>query len=306
MRKLIIASVGLVLLAISAGAGAQDIDSDIAGAENAAAVARARLDSLEAEIGLLRAELHEVEGAENRLIRSILNSERHQQVLWAHLQDARQVLAQRAAAAYQVGPAATLEILLSVTSPSELASAQAYTQRAFGSDTDLIGTVERARAESETNARYLREQRRALEVEADRVQSIIDGISARLVEAEAVAAQANLVVDELRERKRELEEAARREALRKALLEQASHGGPYTADWDAIAMCESSGNWAANTGNGYWGGLQFHPSTWYGYGGGPFDGKGPFPYNRGQQIAVAEKVLASQGPGAWPHCYRSN
>jgi peptidoglycan hydrolase CwlO-like protein len=304
MRKVIITSFAL-LLAFSATASAQDIDSDIAGAENAAAVARARLDALEAEVGLLRAELHEVEVAENRLIRSILALEEHQRVLWAHLQDARRVLADRAAAAYQVGPAATLEILLSVTSPSELASAQAYTQRAFGSDTQLIHSVEQARVEAETNAKYLREQRRSLEAEARRVQSLIDGISARLTEAEAVAAEANLVVEQLHERKREIEEAARRQAMRQALLDQAAHGGPYHADWDAIAQCEASGNWAANTGNGYWGGLQFHPSTWYAYGGGAFDGKGPFPYGRSEQIVVGERVLASQGPGAWPHCFRS-
>lgn len=76
-------------------------------------------------------------------------------------------------------------------------------------------------------------------------------------------------------------------------------------DWDAIAFCESHGNWATNTGNGYWGGLQFAPSTWFSYGGGPFDGSGPFPYSREEQIAVAERVLAAQGPGAWPSCYRS-
>lgn len=83
-----------------------------------------------------------------------------------------------------------------------------------------------------------------------------------------------------------------------------SSTGSGRADWQAIAACESGGNWAANTGNGYWGGLQFAPGTWFGNGGGPFDGSGPFPYSAGQQIAVAERVLASQGPGAWPHCFR--
>ena len=79
--------------------------------------------------------------------------------------------------------------------------------------------------------------------------------------------------------------------------------GVGTADWFAIAMCESSGRWDLNTGNGFWGGLQFTPSTWFGYGGGPFDGSGPFPYSAGQQIAVAERVLATQGPSAWPNCF---
>lgn len=69
--------------------------------------------------------------------------------------------------------------------------------------------------------------------------------------------------------------------------------------WDAIAQCESGGNWAANTGNGYYGGLQFNPGTWRAYG-----GKGmPHENSREEQIAVAERVRAAEGGyGAWPHC----
>lgn len=73
------------------------------------------------------------------------------------------------------------------------------------------------------------------------------------------------------------------------------------SDWDRLANCESGGNWAINTGNGYHGGLQFSPSTWRAYGGGEF---APFAYQatREQQIAVAERTLAGQGWGAWPAC----
>lgn len=83
--------------------------------------------------------------------------------------------------------------------------------------------------------------------------------------------------------------------------------GPVQAgrpDWYAIAACESGGGWHLNTGNGYWGGLQFAPGTWFANGGGRFDGTGPFPYSPAQQIAVAERVFSSQGPGAWPNCFR--
>lgn len=75
------------------------------------------------------------------------------------------------------------------------------------------------------------------------------------------------------------------------------------AAWDAVAACESSGNWAINTGNGYSGGLQFLPATWRGFGGTAY---APAAYlaTRAQQIAVAEKVLAAQGWGAWPVCSR--
>jgi len=71
--------------------------------------------------------------------------------------------------------------------------------------------------------------------------------------------------------------------------------------WDAVAQCESTGNWSINTGNGFSGGLQFTPSTWAAYGGTQYASSAN-QASKGQQIAVAEKVLASQGPGAWPVC----
>ncbi|WP_277627911.1 transglycosylase family protein [Arsenicicoccus dermatophilus] len=74
-------------------------------------------------------------------------------------------------------------------------------------------------------------------------------------------------------------------------------------NWDAIAQCESGGNWAINTGNGFYGGLQFTRSTWLGFGGGAYAPTANRA-TRAQQIAIAEKVLAVQGPGAWPVCSR--
>ena len=71
-----------------------------------------------------------------------------------------------------------------------------------------------------------------------------------------------------------------------------------TVNWDAIAQCESGGNWGINTGNGFSGGLQFTPSTWAANG-----GRGAASAaSREEQIRVAENVLHSQGIGAWPVC----
>ncbi|WP_269799604.1 LysM peptidoglycan-binding domain-containing protein [Geodermatophilus chilensis] len=72
-------------------------------------------------------------------------------------------------------------------------------------------------------------------------------------------------------------------------------------NWDAVAQCESSGNWAINTGNGYYGGLQFSQSTWAAYGGTEFAPRADLA-TKDQQIAVAERTLDKQGPGAWPTC----
>ena len=74
----------------------------------------------------------------------------------------------------------------------------------------------------------------------------------------------------------------------------------YSVNWDAIAQCESGGNWGISTGNGFSGGLQFTSSTWHANGG----SGSPAGASREEQIRVAENVLHSQGIGAWPVCGR--
>jgi LysM repeat protein len=74
-------------------------------------------------------------------------------------------------------------------------------------------------------------------------------------------------------------------------------------DWSGVAECESSGNWHINTGNGYYGGLQFSSPTWLGHGGGQYAPRADLA-TPAQQIAVAERVLLTQGVGAWPTCGR--
>lgn len=85
-----------------------------------------------------------------------------------------------------------------------------------------------------------------------------------------------------------------------ALVAPAASAAP-DSDWDRLAQCESGGNWGINTGNGYHGGLQFSPGTWNAHGGHEFAPRADLA-SREQQIAVAERVLASQGWGAWPAC----
>jgi LysM repeat protein len=85
---------------------------------------------------------------------------------------------------------------------------------------------------------------------------------------------------------------------------QASSPAPAPAgavNWSAIAACESGGNWAASTGNGFYGGLQFTEQTWLADGGGRYASSANLA-TPAQQIAVAQNVLASQGIGAWPVC----
>ena len=86
-----------------------------------------------------------------------------------------------------------------------------------------------------------------------------------------------------------------------AIVAMALSAGTANADtvnWDAIAQCESGGNWSTNTGNGTSGGLQFKPATWAANGG----VGSPATASREEQIRVAENVAATQGLGAWPDC----
>jgi resuscitation-promoting factor RpfB len=73
---------------------------------------------------------------------------------------------------------------------------------------------------------------------------------------------------------------------------------PSGSVWDKLAECESGGNWSINTGNGYYGGLQFSLSTWRAYGGSGM----PHEASREEQIAIAKKLQADAGWGAWPAC----
>ncbi|MFI0037072.1 transglycosylase family protein [Streptomyces mutabilis] len=81
-------------------------------------------------------------------------------------------------------------------------------------------------------------------------------------------------------------------------------GTAHAADvetWDKVAACESTNDWDINTGNGYYGGLQFTQSTWEAFGGTEYAPRADLA-TKDQQIAIAEKVLDGQGPGAWPVC----
>ncbi|MGN6173006.1 MAG: transglycosylase family protein [Streptosporangiaceae bacterium] len=105
--------------------------------------------------------------------------------------------------------------------------------------------------------------------------------------------------------------AAERAAARQAAQQQQPTAAPAPSqapppasgavNWDAIAQCESGGNWSINTGNGYYGGLQFTQQTWEANGGLSYAPRADLA-SRAAQIAVAEKVYAAGGLGAWPVC----
>ena len=88
-------------------------------------------------------------------------------------------------------------------------------------------------------------------------------------------------------------------AVSTAFAAGSTHADPV--DWEAIAQCESGGNWAADTGNGAYGGLQIRLPTWDANGGGELS---PLPSTGSpqEQVWVGQRIMATQGPGAWPRC----
>ncbi|MEU9996072.1 transglycosylase family protein [Streptomyces sp. NPDC050848] len=90
-------------------------------------------------------------------------------------------------------------------------------------------------------------------------------------------------------------------AVAAPLMTAGTASAATVSEWDKVAQCESGGNWSINTGNGYYGGLQFSSSTWAAFGGTQYAASAD-QASKSQQIAIAEKVLAGQGKGAWPSC----
>ena len=127
------------------------------------------------------------------------------------------------------------------------------------------------------------------------VRALVAELRVQLAAAEIAQVEA----DRAAAAERAAAEQAAREAARAALQPKIENG----EIWDMLAQCESGGNWSINTGNGYYGGLQFHPQTWTGYGGEQYAPRADLA-TKAQQIAIAEKVLARQGWGAWPACSR--
>jgi len=129
-------------------------------------------------------------------------------------------------------------------------------------------------------------------VEADQLRRYAAAVEAQRLADFAAAVEAA----EARARQAEAERAQR--AQRASAAAPAVGGGSV---WDQLAQCESGGNWSMNTGNGFYGGLQFMQSTWVSVGGTRY---APAPHlaSREQQIAAAETLLARSGWGQWPAC----
>ena len=144
---------------------------------------------------------------------------------------------------------------------------------------------------------------------ADDARRKAAAFSAQQSTMQARLQEARTTLVALQERRAAAERAAARPATPRPSSRPATRppAAPPRAtghDWDAVAQCESGGNWSINTGNGYYGGLQFSQSTWEAYGGLAYAPRADLA-TKSEQIAAAERVLAGQGRGAWPTCGRN-
>ena len=234
------------------------------------------------------------------------------------LASARTDLAAFARTSYMLGSTTPgMQALLTSDGPAQMLERAALLAAAGDGRSDLvdrIGVVQRQAADTAALAQATLAQAASLQEQAATALAAADEIETwarqRVVAVQAQQSALQTRLDEARSTVVALQAAARQAAPRPAAPTAATggswSGGPaqVTHDWAAVARCESGGNWSIDTGNGYYGGLQFSQSTWDASGGGAYAPRADLA-TQSQQIAIAEKVLAVQGPGAWPVCGRN-
>ena len=239
-----------------------------------------RLEDLRAAMGAAEAD---VQSAARRIIRR------------------EEELAKVAAELYKNGSSGGLEVLMSAEDFSDLEERAEYLESSGEVHLEMLEHLAADRALLLEKLNELDEARAEAADLLARLDDLESGLEAKVVDR---AGEVERLRNELEAHQRRLAERRAR-ALRRELVAMTQPPQPptgsWSVDWDAIAQCESGGNWKLDAK--YDGGLQFHPDTWLAYGGGAY-ARYAWQATREQQIAVAERVLAGQGPAAWPVCFK--
>ncbi|CAN5571085.1 hypothetical protein BH20ACT23_BH20ACT23_11810 [soil metagenome] len=267
--------------------------------------AEAELGQIQGELGSAQEQLRAASARLNEVRGSISSTEVEVETIGKRILKRKDELKLIAREMYKNGAAAGLEILMSAEDLADLQERATYLQSSgevhmkqledLAIDRMLmlekLDELDSARAEVAEMVETVANIEVGLQAELSDQQSEVgaleDDIEAqRLAEARAAERQAERLQQEIQQ------------VVQPPAPPPPSDG----VDWDAIAQCESGGRWDLDST--YDGGLQFHPDTWLGYGGGAY-ARYAWQASREQQIAIAEKVLDGQGPGAWPHCFQS-
>jgi hypothetical protein len=287
---LVAAALLVQLSVVSSGAQTEhDVDEAkerLDAAESGLASALTRLHDARSELEEIRVTIEETEADVRVLARRALKQERSVVGLAEEL--------------YMGGSTGVIESVLSAESVSDLDKDIKYLESSEDAHSEEVEKLAVEKLQLDQRLNGLDEAR----AEATQILNEVTEIAASL-DAEVAERRVDIVQLEDAVAARRAEEAAAEAAALVAAAQEvvsppvAPMGG--SVDWDAVARCESGGNWALDST--YDGGLQFHPSTWLGYGGGRY-ARYAWQATREQQIAIAERVLAAQGPSAWPHCFR--
>jgi peptidoglycan hydrolase CwlO-like protein len=273
------------------------------------------LDEAEEELGRIQVELgsaqEQLQAASVRLRKvhaSIASTEGEVETIAKRILRRKEKLKLIARELYMNGAAGTFEILMSAESLADLEERATYLQSSGEVHMQQLEDLAIDRMQMFEKLDELDSAR----AEVAEMTETVAGIERRLqADVSDQQRQVGLIRDDLQAERLARVRAAeeRAERLQEELQEVVQPPAPPApsaptdggVDWDAIAQCESGGRWDLDST--YDGGLQFHPDTWLGYGGGAF-ARYAWQATREQQIAIAERVLDGQGPGAWPHCFQ--
>jgi len=273
------------------------------------------LDEAQDELGRIQGELgsaqEQLQAATTRLRKvrfTIAATEGEVQTIAKRILKRKEKLKRIARELYMNGAAGTLEILMSAEDLSDLEERATYLQSSGEMHMKQLEDLAIDRMQMFEKLDELDAARAEVAEMTEAVASIERRLQADVSDQQR---QVGAIRDDLQAerlaRARAAEERAERlqEQLQEVVQPPAPPAPPSPTnggvDWDAIAQCESGGRWDLDST--YDGGLQFHPDTWLGYGGGTY-ARYAWQATREQQIAIAEKVLDGQGPGAWPHCFQ--
>lgn len=289
--------------------------SHAAPTEEELAAAEAELASLEAQFESVTERAEELRARLQELDADITQTELTVRSLARRMLEQREEAINVAQEIYKGGTTGGFEVVMSSKTLADLDAQLVYLQSSEESRNEIFERLASDREELEERLDEMDAARsEATETQAE-LASLEEEVLSGVAEQEEEIAAIEQAIEEA-ERQEALEAARAAEAAEEA-AEEAQEvtsqpappvsappppppAGGYSANWDAIAQCESGGNWHIDST--YDGGLQFHPDTWLAYGGGKY-ARYAWQASREQQIAIAEKVLAGQGPGAWPNCF---
>ena len=305
----LIASVSLIAAGAASTVSAAPSSSELDSARAELEDLQGQFDGITAEASALR---DRIEGVQEEMT----STERRVRKLAKEMLGREADAIEIARELYKGGGTAGLEAMLSSDSLAEIDAQLAYLESSEESQTEVFHKLAADRAVLEGELDKLDAQRASAVAAQEDLIALQGQVQSEIASQQGEIDDLQAAIAAAAERREAREAAAAAEAAEAAAAEAAeaaaqpppSVGAPaptppsggYSANWDAIAQCESGGNWHIDST--YDGGLQFHPDTWLAYGGGRY-ARYAWQATREQQIAIAEKVLASQGPGAWPNCF---